>query len=343
MPNKGEESYYSYTTITPLQNAKGEYDRFIAIKFDVTRLKEAEKALRETNARFEKILNSTSQGFWSIDAQLNIREVNSGLCKLLGYETSELVGKNIRDLLDEPNRKIVDRQAGGIRRTDHRSYEIEMTRKDGTNVPVSVKATTIRTADGEFSEAVSFVNDASEARAFQKKLYLASITDELTGVGNRRYFDTEFLNSLNGARAGKIQNLSLAICDIDHFKRVNDGFGHAAGDEVLRFFGKKLSEISDVRISVYRLGGEEFGLIGIGVPLEEMRRIIEGLRIEIQDTPIAVGSQHPIKVTISAGVTCCDRASADFKNPQEIFVTTDALLYFAKNSGRNNVKAQGDM
>lgn len=84
VPKAGsDESYYTHTTITPLQNAKGEYDRFIAIKFDITRLKEVESALRRTNARFEKILDSTSQGFWSIDERLNIKEVNASFCSML--------------------------------------------------------------------------------------------------------------------------------------------------------------------------------------------------------------------------------------------------------------------
>lgn len=84
VPRAGsDESYFTHTTITPLQNAKGEYDRFIAIKFDITRLKEVESALRRTNARFEKILDSTSQGFWSLDEGLNIKEVNASFCSML--------------------------------------------------------------------------------------------------------------------------------------------------------------------------------------------------------------------------------------------------------------------
>ncbi len=83
LPRDPSESYYAYTTITPACNARGEYDRFIAIKFDVTRLKEVESALREANARFEKIIDSTSQGFWSLDRDLRISEVNSSLCRML--------------------------------------------------------------------------------------------------------------------------------------------------------------------------------------------------------------------------------------------------------------------
>ncbi len=82
----------------------------------------------------------------------------------------------------------------------------------------------MRDDGGNFSEAVAFVADSTEAKAFQARLYLASITDELTQIGNRRHFDGEFSESFQALRDGKIENLSLVIFDIDNFKRVNDSF-----------------------------------------------------------------------------------------------------------------------
>ncbi|MFZ3233474.1 MAG: PAS domain S-box protein, partial [Patescibacteria group bacterium] len=163
VPKQGsDESYYTHTTITPLQNAKGEYDRFIAIKFDITRLKEVESALRRTNARFEKILDSTSQGFWSIDADLNVREVNASFCSLLGYEEDEIVGKNVRDFLDARNIEILEKKSSTMMTTEHRSYDVEFLTKDGVPVPVSILATTIRDENGVFQEAIAFISDATE-------------------------------------------------------------------------------------------------------------------------------------------------------------------------------------
>lgn len=130
MPNDPSKSYYAHTTITPICNTRGEYDRFIAIKFDVTRLKEVESALRKANSRFEKIIDSTSQGFWSLDRNLRIREVNSTLCRMLGYDREDLVGRDVREFFDEKNRAVLDVQAKNIVSTDHRNYDVEILKKD---------------------------------------------------------------------------------------------------------------------------------------------------------------------------------------------------------------------
>lgn len=209
-----------------MQNAKGECDRFIAIKFDITRLKEVESALRRANSRFEKILDSTSQGFWSIDADLNIKEVNASFCSLLGYEQHEIIGKNVRDFLDAENIAILESKSSTMMTTDHRSYDISFLTKDRIRVPVSLLATTIRDENGDFQEAIAYISDATETKAIQKRLYLASITDELTGVFNRRHFNDSLERAYSELQSGSLRILSLAVCDIDHFKTINDKHGH---------------------------------------------------------------------------------------------------------------------
>lgn len=82
----------------------------------------------------------------------------------------------------------------------------------------------MRDENGAFSEAIAFIADATEVKAFQRRLYLTSVTDELTGVGNRRHFDSNIEAAFSRVASGAADNLTLAIFDIDHFKRVNDGF-----------------------------------------------------------------------------------------------------------------------
>ncbi len=163
-----------------------------------------------------------------------------------------------------------------------------------------INATSLRAEDGTFSEAVAFVTDSTEAKAFQTRLYLASITDELTQTGNRRHFDKELALAFDDLVHWRIPNLSLIVLDLDNFKRINDSFGHDNGDKVLRFIGNKLGSLSNSKFSVFRLGGEEFGILGKGISLDLMREVAESLRKDIQRSPVDIGAQHPLRISISA-------------------------------------------
>lgn len=156
--------------------------------------------------------------------------------------------------MDAKNVAILEQKSSTMMTTEHRAYDLEFITSFGDPVPASVLATTIRDEEGRFQEAIAFIADATETKAFQKRLYLSSITDELTGVFNRRHFDSSLETSVSKVAEGKLQRLALAIFDIDNFKRVNDGFGHPAGDQVLRHIGNKLSGIAERGLSVYRLG-----------------------------------------------------------------------------------------
>lgn len=112
---------------------------------------------------------------------------------------------------------------------------------------------------------------------------------------------------------------------------------------MLRHLGQRLRELSGRGITAYRYGGEEFVIMGEGVPLRRMRDILERLRAEFQDEPIPTGIGGSVNATLSAGVASFDRESATGKTCNDLLLSTDALLYLAKNSGRNNVKCQGDM
>lgn len=116
--------------------------------------------------------------------------MNASFCSILGRPPEEIIGKNVRDFMDAKNIAILEQKSSTMMTTEHRAYDLEFVTSSGASVPVSILATTIRDEDGRFREAVAFIADATETKAFQKRLYLSSITDELTGVFNRRHFDS---------------------------------------------------------------------------------------------------------------------------------------------------------
>jgi len=188
-----------------------------------------------------------------------------------------------------------------------------------------------------FSEGDRLNNLVKEINRYRE----LSLTDELTGLYNKRYFQARLTEEVTRAhRAGS--PLALIFCDIDHFKGVNDNYGHPAGDEVLRQSARVLSGaledlnvISRLRKSdiVARYGGEEFVIIlpetgreGAGVAAEKMRQGIEKWKFRVEGREIGV--------TMSFGVAELEPGK---KNSAELIEHADFAMYGAKNTGRNRV------
>ncbi len=161
-----------------------------------------------------------------------------------------------------------------------------------------------------------------------------SRTDGLTGLFNRRIFDEEFNRVFNICKRGSIL-FAVVILDIDHFKQINDTYGHPAGDECLKRFSAALTKhfqrISDI---VCRFGGEEFGIICTGREARKVNAYVNNLRKYIERLPVDYDSKR-ISFTISAGVYA-DIPAKDAK-PETYLNMADQALYEAKNSGRNRV------
>jgi len=158
-------------------------------------------------------------------------------------------------------------------------------------------------------------------------------TDAVTGLYNRHYLTSHMETRLNFSNdQGK--PLSVLMMDIDHFKAVNDTYGHAAGDKVLKEFANRIAKnIRGVDLAA-RYGGEEF-VVMMPETTEDWATIIGNrLREEVKDQPFEIGNgEDPITITVSIGVA----TSEDTTTPQVLLERADKALYSAKEGGRNQV------
>ena len=177
----------------------------------------------------------------------------------------------------------------------------------------------------------------SEAQVRKMRSSLAKsrkneMIDHLTGLSNRRRFDLSLATEVDAAHKSSIP-MCLAMIDIDHFKKLNDTFGHAIGDQVIKFFASLLKKNVKGRDTSARYGGEEFSIILPSTSISDARILIEGIRNLLADTNLVLKKNKLAigKVTASFGVAQireCD-------NPNDITERADANLYKAKNAGRN--------
>jgi diguanylate cyclase (GGDEF)-like protein len=166
---------------------------------------------------------------------------------------------------------------------------------------------------------------------------LAAITDGLTGLRTRRYFEEALGNE--GARAGRYgQPLSILLLDVDHFKKVNDTYGHNGGDRVLVEVTHRLRELIRPGDVVARYGGEEFAVLLPNTGPGQAWEIAERIRRGVSAAPIAVAEGRLCRVTVSVGTAGMPAvASTD-----ELVLAADRALYAAKNAGRDRVAAAGE-
>ncbi len=176
-----------------------------------------------------------------------------------------------------------------------------------------------------------------EKNALQKRerrLKKISITDELTGLYNKRLFSNKFFAEIESCKQAS-QALSLMILDVDHFKGFNDTYGHATGDKILKQLGKIIMKnIRDHDIAC-RYGGDEFSIILPLANIEEALQVAERLRKNFEDHIFQTDSGRKISATISIGIA----QLSNNEDKDSLFQKTDKALYQAKNNGRNQVVA----
>ena len=294
-----------------------------------------------TDTLYKQMLENMYEGVYFVDADRTITFWNKGAERISGYLAEEILGKqcfdNILNHVDNqgcqlclngcPLQKTID---DGIMR----EAPVFLHHKNGHRVPVSIR--TIPLFEGkEVIGAVEVFTDGTEEFDRLKdlqELRALALKDQLTELPNRRY-----LNNFLSERWNEYQNLEipfgLIFMDIDHFKNVNDTYGHEVGDEVLKMVGKSTRGALRRGDLVGRWGGEEFIIVVTTGEDEELRIIAEKIRMLIEQSTLLVQGIE-ISVTVSLGVTLPFIED----NLAMMIKRADEKMYESKNNGRNQVK-----
>jgi diguanylate cyclase (GGDEF)-like protein/PAS domain S-box-containing protein len=202
----------------------------------------------------------------------------------------------------------------------------------GQRALVETTKVPMRNADGELIGVLGIARDITERKRLEAELLEMATTDFLTGLANRRHFIARMEEAL--ARINRTdQAVSVLMIDIDHFKRINDRHGHAAGDAVLRQFAELVRAELRTVDSAGRVGGEEFAVLLSGTELAGAAIFAERLRAKVAASWIVYGDAH-IQVSVSIGITALTALDAD---TSDVLQRADSALYDAKENGRDRV------
>lgn len=259
--------------------------------------------------------------------------VNPAFCALYGTTPEQLLGRHYSDDVVEEDRAMVDEFFSKLYTPP---YTVSFTHRENTVHGVRRLEWTgkgLTNAAGELVEFVGIARDVTDRLDLIDKLAQQANHDDLTGLANRRFLMQQARLEL--ARAIRYQYpLSLLMLDIDHFKKVNDDYGHLSGDMVLKQLGKELKLFLREHDLVGRIGGEEFVMLLPETSLEEANVIAERLRLSVEKLTFLVLHEQTIKLTVSIGVAS---ATETEQHLDKIWQTVDERLYEAKTTGRNRV------
>lgn len=289
--------------------------------------------LERSNIIFKSFLDNAPALISAKDLQGNVILTNKFFAVLEGPSPEEFIGKNVYDLFPfEIADKLWKNDLQAIQQNKPINAEESVTHKDGSeHIYYTVKFPLYDKAEKTFGTC-AFSVDITQSKLAEKQ----SIMDELTGLYNRRYFNTRFESELKLAKRNGLILVFMMI-DIDHFKDFNDHYGHQKGDEVLSAVGHKLrSSMRRPGDLMFRMGGEEFGCILSIQQLSKAQQTAELIRQSIESMNILHEFNPPHqRVTVSIGIKTIQ--PDDLITTTKLYKQADDALYQAKRDGRNNV------
>ncbi|WP_372965777.1 diguanylate cyclase [Marinobacter sp.] len=261
---------------------------------------------------------------------------SAGCEQLTGYSPEELVDRGVVsfiDLIVEAKRGEVAREISGTAQTGaHFSVEYPITRKDGRKVWVWARGCGLKEDDGS-TVLEGIVLDISDRKKLEQELEKMATRDSLTGLLNRRELNRVLEEEL--VRAQRYQRpLAILWIDFDHFKNINDNWGHAAGDLVLCSVSRILESSVRSVDSVGRFGGEEFVVVLPEMGEKEALETAERLRKKVRHKPVQLESGHKVPVTVSIGVSVYPIHGTSLGT---LSAAADKAMYQAKKQGRDCV------
>lgn len=305
----------------------------LPIAAELARREATHRRLLESEARYRLLTENSGDVVLNIDPGGRIRYASPSVERIAGYRPDELVGRVAADLVDPRDVAAAAATHVAALRDPSRTFIVEYRARslDGGEIWLESHTRAVVDRDGRLAGAVSIVRDVDHRKRREDDLSRAALSDALTGIANRRAFEQELLHLIE-ASPERGSAGCVAMFDLDHFKRINDRHGHAAGDEVLKAFARVAASKLRSGDLVARTGGEEFAVILADATPGQAAAVCERIREAFAALPI-VHAGTVMRATASCGVAALEGGSTMSATLAE----ADAALYEAKRAGRNRL------
>jgi diguanylate cyclase (GGDEF)-like protein/PAS domain S-box-containing protein len=324
------------TIITPIYDDHVQLTGYIQVSRDISARKREELALSERSETFHGAFHEAPIGMMMVDLEWRVLRVNRSICEMLGYTEQELLARTFQELTHPEDitadLDLVRQMIAG----DINDYRLEKRyfHKDGHVIWMLLSASLLKDANKIPLHFIFHMQDISEYKKIQKQISEYAYQDALTNLPNRRLLQDRLKLAVAQAKRYKRQ-LGLMFLDIDYFKTINDTYGHAFGDELIKAIAHRLTECVRGADTVCRLGGDEFVIVITDVNHSDDLTIVAEKILQNVSRPIWIDGTEA-NVTMSLGLAMLDADAAD--DAERLMDKADQALYEMKRAGRNGYR-----
>jgi diguanylate cyclase (GGDEF)-like protein/PAS domain S-box-containing protein len=299
---------------------------------DVSGLKEAQAALRESEARFRDLTELSSDWYWEQDAEFRLTEISSNL-RNIGLDTDEKIGKTRWDMKGVRMTEE-ERQAHKDTLMAHKPFQnfvYQIADSGGNLHTISISGRPIFDEEGRFTGYRGTGTDITEEKKVEDQIRHMAHHDALTELPNRVLLHDRIGQAIAQARRNR-RVAALLVIDLDRFKNINDSLGHQVGDGLLRTVAERLVACVRDADTVARMGGDEFVVVLTDLKRAEDAGPIAQKILGALPRPVNI-EDHELRVTSSIGICAYPH---DGEDVETLMRNADAAMYHAKETGRNN-------
>jgi diguanylate cyclase (GGDEF)-like protein/PAS domain S-box-containing protein len=312
----------------PVLDQEGQASQVVSSIIDVTERNRAEDALRESEERFRAVYDQAGIGIARLSLEGKIEDANPALAQMLGYTAEELVGHDVQDFVhaDDFRTEAWPDIVSGHRRSVQ--AEVRCNRKDKSVMWGQTTLTGVRGRDGKITFLIGMIEDVTDRKAQEAAIAHQAMHDALTDLPNRALLADRLHQAIRVAKRER-HHLALLMMDLDHFKEVNDTFGHQAGDVLLRDVASRLRGELRGSDTVARLGGDEFAILLGRVETSTAASHTARKLLHALDAPFVVEGET-VDIGGSIGISMYPEHGGD---ADLLMRHADVAMYVAKRAG----------
>jgi diguanylate cyclase (GGDEF)-like protein/PAS domain S-box-containing protein len=323
-------------SLAALRTDAGQLVGVTAVARDVTEQRHAERALRESERQLDSILNNAAEGMLVLSAEGAIERINLVAQRMFGCDAAAAQGVSLRQIIvelayDAPS-AAADRPGERMRRLLGARRELTGRRLDGALFPLELALSEIALAPGP-SKFTAVVRDITERKTWESRIYTLAYSDSLTGLPNRLLLRDRLEHAIAAAQRNRTQ-VGVLFIDLDHFKSINDSYGHHVGDQLLREIADRTKGCVREIDTVCRLGGDEFVLVLPDLHGAADAGAVARKLLGVLSHPYRIDGRE-LTITPTVGVSIYPDHGAD---ADTLIRNADSAMYHAKESGKNSFR-----